>query len=322
MLLIATPTEHLKKFRNHLEESGIIYYDFPNLTNFNSIPENQRKLIKYIFLNPNKQKFVFDNLCHQFLPNLTDIFTASTGTLHIQKDYFDNHGVKIHSLKNDIELLENISSTAELAFLFLLSAIRNYIPSMQSVHQMEWNYEPFTGHQVKDLNIGVVGLGRLGKIFTRFCNTFGASVYYFDPHVFVEGNKLIKVNSLDDLMRLCDVVSLHVHPETKPIINNLSLKNVKEKKFILINTSRGEVVDEHAIISCLDQNHNFKYFTDVIINEQSSKETSPVYINFINDVFKDRLQVTPHLGGSTFGAQELAYNHTLKKVFNVMDGLQ
>ena len=148
-------------------------------------------------------------------------------------------------------------------FGLMMSLLRSIPQGSQHVKSRRWDYTQFVGRQVKDLKIGIIGYGRLGKMMYNFCKAFEADVMVFDPYV---GN--IGCSSIEDMLSKCDVISLHVHvtEETKYMINERLLGFMKKNSYI-INTSRGEIVDEQAIINALKSGHLSGYGTDVIEHE-------------------------------------------------------
>ena len=143
--------------------------------------------------------------------NLKCITTASTGTIHIDMDYAKN--INIINLSREIEVLERITSTAEHAFLLMLSGIRNIFPAVNSVSKKSWNYEPFVGRQLTSLEIGVMGYGRLGKMFANYSKAFSANVRIYDP--FVKCEEYPQYKNLKDFLNNLDVLSLHIHASGK-----------------------------------------------------------------------------------------------------------
>ena len=153
-------------------------------------------------------------------------------------------------------------------------------------------------------------MGRLGKFMANYAKAFGMKVFYYDPYVKL--NKYKKVN-LKKLMQVSNVISIHAHvnKQTKYIINKKILKQASNKPLI-INTSRGELVNEKHIIWGLKNGLISGYGTDVIEKEFDNIKKSPIikYINNFNII------VTPHIGGMTYQGQSRAYNFAIKKFKN------
>ena len=119
-------------------------------------------------------------------------------------------------------------------------------------------------------------------------------------------------NNLDLLLSESDIISLHVHAndETHHMINKKLLDCIKENSYI-INTSRGEIVNEKDIIQSLKYGNLKGYAADVIEDEYSDRENSPILKGI-----KDKLNIiiTPHVGGMTWEGQQKAYNHAIEKI--------
>ena len=116
----------------------------------------------------------------------------------------------------------------------------------------EWDYTRFIGRQMNCLTVGVIGYGRLGSMYSQYCLAFGSRVLVYDPYKTVINPKLEQVESLDILVKNSDIISLHVHvgDETLGMINKDTLEKAKND-VLLINTSRGEVVNELDLVNFL-----------------------------------------------------------------------
>ena len=172
------------------------------------------------------------------------------------------------------------------------------------------------GRQVKGLKVGIVGYGRLGKMMYDFCKAFGADVMIYDPYVRDQLSDRFLLNnwcnSLEQLFEFSDVVSLHVHvtDETKYMINKDLFGSIKKDCYI-INTSRGEIVNELDIAVGLKTNIITGYATDVIENEFDDLTKSPI-IDAMNT--GENIIITPHVGGMTIEGQTKAYKHSINKI--------
>ena len=308
-IIVITPIKHLHNVYQELEKLGKIYYHpYISKTELSIfLKENQQ--IEYLFTNPNKQGF---KLNKEILDtaNIKVINTASTGLNHIDLVYCENNNIKVWSLTKDYELINDLPSTSELGFGLMINLLRKIPQSFESVKQYEWNYEPFVGRQIKGLTIGIIGFGRLGKIMANFCYHFGMKVLIYDPYVSIENiNKnYVKVN-LEELKE-CDIISLHVHVTggTKYMINKDFIKNMKP--FYLINTSRGEIVNEDAIIEGLKEGNILGYGTDVLESEFHSIENNNL-IKMAKENYN--ITITPHIGGMSIEGQNKAYMWATKK---------
>lgn len=312
MIAILTPSSHLKSFNALIKDNGLEILYLPNFNPDNHELDVRQSEVKAVFLNPNRQGYFFGSDTHRLFPNIKTIFTASTGTLHVDVSYFNKANINVVSLKNDHHILNSIPSTAELAIALSLMGIRKIPAASCSVEAGDWDYWPFLGRQIKDAEVGVLGLGRLGQIFADNMSSMGARINFFDPTVVAKNQKFRKHETINSLFQTCDLVSLHTHPYPEPIVKKDLIFCLKGRHSVLVNTSRGEVVDEDAVLELLEVDETFSYFTDVVTKEHMIEENELV-LAFKRGLYPNRLFITPHLGGSTLGAQDTAYSHTLRK---------
>mgnify|MGYP001410007577 CR=1 FL=1 len=219
--------------------------------------------IDTIVCNPNQQTYKIDKeLLNN--TNVSTINSCSTGLNHIDLDYCKENNIKVQCHKNDYELINQLPSTSELAFGLMVSLLRNIPECNNHVSRYNWDYTQFMGRQIKDLKIGIIGYGRLGKMMEGYCRAFGAKTYIYDPYVNVPQT------SLERMFQECDVISLHVHvtDKTRYMISS-KLLGLVEKDLYIINTSRGEIVNEIDIVNSLKNQKISGYATDVISHEFS-----------------------------------------------------
>ncbi len=303
-IAVVTPITHLNGVLNLLSTKGEVYL-LQEGTKSEVRELLLNKDIDTILCNPNQQTYKIDKDLLEGT-KVTLINTCSTGMNHIDVEYCKSVGIEIYSLTKDYELINNLPSTSELAFGLLLDLMRN-ITSSNNVTKRDrsWDYLPFVGQQMKDFKVGIVGYGRLGRMMAKYCKAFDASVYIYDPYS-DESN----VNSLSDLFKICDAVSLHVHvnDETKYMIDySLLCSNVK----FLINTSRGEVVKEVDVIKALQEGKLWGYAADVVEDEFGDISKSPFFYSQNLDL---NYILTPHVGGMTIQGQEKAYKWAINKL--------
>lgn len=303
-IAVVTPVSHLDGILDLLNSKGNIFLlEEGNKTEVRNLLLN--KNINTIICNPNQQTYKIDkDLLKGTTVNL--INTCSTGLNHIDVEYCNQNNIKIYSLTKDYDLINQLPSTAELAFGLMMSMLRSIPEGKNHVSQYKWDYTQFIGRQIKDLKIGIIGYGRLGKMMKTYCNAFQAEIYIYDPYVNT------KQTPLEEMFQICDVISLHVHvtPETKYLISN-KLLGLTKKELYIINTSRGEIVNEYDIIEALSNGKLAGYATDVIENEFDDITQSPI-IKAMNE--GKNIIVTPHIGGMTIEGQTKAYTWAINKL--------
>ena len=310
VLGIYTPILHLPQIHKILSQHFDILY-YPDLTYAEAL-ENIGN-VEYIFTNPNKLKFKFDSKLLENACKLKLFATASTGQDHVDINFLQSKKIKFISLRSHHEVLEKLTSTSELAFLFLMSYARKYTQALQSVKQGEWDYQKFVGNRIQDLRIGVIGFGRLGKIFSNYCHQFGANVGIYDPYVTIDP-RYLKYTSLEGLFKDSDVISIHAHLDstTKNLID-LNLLNLTKSNFGLINTSRGAIVNETDICKWIDKAQGHFYLTDVVTDELNDNRKSEL---IEKSVTSGQIIVTPHIGGMTLQGQIIAYKTIANEILN------
>jgi D-3-phosphoglycerate dehydrogenase len=311
---VITPVKHLNGVVELLQSKGDVFFlEEGNKQEVRTLLLKEN--IDTILCNPNQQTYKIDK---ELLKNtnVTLINTCSTGMNHIDTQYCIENNIEIYSLTTDYQLINDLPSTSELAFGLMLSLLRKIPESKQHVSEYKWDYTNFVGRQVKDLTIGLIGFGRLGKIMFNFCKAFGANVIVYDPYKKQEFEDHFLLNNYCDTLKClfeqCDVISLHVHvtPETKYMINKEILGYSKKNPYI-INTSRGEIVQENDIVTALNNNTISGYGTDVIENEFDNLKKSPI-IEAMNHGLN--IIVTPHTGGMTIEGQTKAYTWAINKL--------
>lgn len=312
-ILCITPIKHIPNIEDALKKLGdLTIIDDP-------LPEDLKLIdndFDIIFTNPNKSKIYIGSELFESWKSLKFVCTASTGTVHIDKDFIEKRGIQLISLTKEYEVLKTISSTAELAFTLMMSSLRNLIPAYHSVKKQEWNYEPFIGRQLNKLKICVFGYGRLGTMFAKFCHAFGADVYIYDPYKEIPSNYTELVDLSNDLKNI-DVISIHMHVDhsTENFFDKNIFDNLKHD-VLIINTARGELINEDHLIDFLERNRKSKIASDVLSGEIFGFKNSKLY-----EYSKSSSQVllSPHIGGMTIDAQEIAYSHAVKLLSIYLD---
>ncbi len=305
-IICTTPIDHLKGLKEKLKKKGKLIYK-PNINR--SVLKKilkKNKDIQAIFCNPNRQGYILNK---DILQNssIKLINTASTGLNHINLNDCKKLNIKIFSLTKDFKLLKKLPSTSELSFGLMINLLRNIFASFKSVENKKWDYTPFIGQELSSLTIGIIGLGRLGNLMAKYAKTFGMKVYYYDP--FKKTKKFRKTN-LKKLIQVSDVISVHAHVsnQTRHILNKKNLK-FAQKKPIIVNTARGEIVNEKDIIWCFKKKLISGYGADVIENEFTDIKKSPI----IKNINRYNIIVTPHIGGMTYQGQLKAFRFAIKK---------
>lgn len=243
-------------------------------------------------------KHYIDSSIINNLPNLKAVITATTGLDHIDLKVLNERNIELVSLRPHKDFLDSIPSTAEHTWALLLALIRNIPMANNDVTKGNWNRDNFRGYQLKNKTIGIIGLGRTGKKVAQYAEIFGMKIVYFDPYV--DDNKYHKVNELHELAKLSDIISIHVHllPDTINLISNSFIESCNAGVYIL-NTSRGKICDESALVNGLKNKRIYGIATDVLDTELTNISQSPLWLAQRNG---ENIIITPHIGGATWDA--------------------
>lgn len=308
-ILVITPVRHIAGVPEILEATGqVTFMDDPTLSEvIDAIGEYDA-----IYTNPNKSKVFIGREVIDAAKNLKVICTASTGTNHIDKAYATEKGLPIFALTEEREVINRISSTAELAFALTMAGLRHVVRSHNAVLTGEWDYTRYIGRQMNCLTIGVIGYGRLGAMYSRYCQAFDSRVLVYDPYKTVDRDGLEQMDNLSVLLRESDVLSIHVHvtDETLGMIDTERFAQMK-RDVLLVNTSRGDIVNESDAVAFLRANPEAKMATDVLANEVRNRLDSPL-LQYAHE--SEQVIITPHIGGMTREAQEIAYGHAAQRL--------
>lgn len=305
MLLCLTKIDDLpaveKNFERICKLKGwkLICKNAPKLEELQEIASD----VRVIFMNPNKSHIEFSSENLGKFPKLEVFCTASTGTIHIDLDAARNQGVDVISIKKFEEVLSTIPSTAELAFTLTMDGLRKVTQSHNDVMENHsWNFENFIGKQIKDLNVAVVGYGRLGKIYSKMMQDAGAEIDLLDPRLSL--NFEADCNEFLSKADRYDVVALHLHAEGNEHFISDRFFNVFKKDVVLVNTSRGEIVDHDALFNFLDATPTATYCTDVVPHESLDGARNEMLRKFKS---RNNILITQHIGGMSSGARQTAF---------------
>ena len=208
----------------------------------------------------------------------------------------------------------NIVTAAEHAIALLLSLCRHIPAADLSLKGGAWKRSAFTGVEIADKTVGVVGLGRIGVLFAQRMSAFGVTLVAYDPYISASRAAQIGVRlvPLEELLRISDFISIHLPktPETVGLIGEKELQLVKPELRI-VNAARGGLIDEAALYEALKDGRVAGAAIDVFVKEPCTD--SPLFT-------LSNVVVTPHLGASTEEAQDKAGIAVAKSVKLALDG--
>jgi D-3-phosphoglycerate dehydrogenase len=208
----------------------------------------------------------------------------------------------------------NIISAAELTVGHILSLARHIPAAHASLAAGAWKRSSYTGVELYEKTVGIIGLGRIGALITQRLQAFGVTVIAYDPYVTTARAQQLGVElvSLDDLLRRADFTTIHMPrtPETLGMISDAQFALMKPTAFV-VNVARGGLVDEDALHRALTSNTIAGAGLDVFVAEPPKDSPLLALPNVV---------VTPHLGASTDEAQEKAGVSVAKSVRLALGG--
>jgi len=225
------------------------------------------------------------------------IGSPSTGTDHLDLEAIRSAGITCFDISKEFDLINSFTATSELAFGALLSLNRKICEGRQSVLDGNWGREAYTGFQLLGKTLGIIGLGRLGTISARIGNGFGMRVIGTD----VRDVSLPNVEAVDfeTVIKEADVLTIHVHlrDDTRGMINREVLAKMKPGAVIL-NTSRGALIDEAALLDALKEDRLGGACLDIIDGEWLDDVREHPLVQYAQTA--SNLLIVPHIGGATF----------------------
>ena len=194
----------------------------------------------------------------------------------------------------------NIVSAAELAIALLLASARFVSPAHAALRNGKWARSKYTGAELFEKTLGIVGFGRIGQLVAHRMQAFGMKVIAYDPYLQPARAAQLNVElvELDELLKRSDFITIHL-PKTKETANLIGVDALKKVKpeVRIINAARGGVLDETALYNAIKEGRVAGAGLDVYATEPCTD--SPLFE-------LDEVVATPHLGASTDEAQERA----------------
>lgn len=262
---------------------------------------------------------VISLLTEKFDPSLIDkmknckvIANFAVGYNNIDVEYAKKKNIIV---TNTPDVLTD--STADLAMALVLACSRRIIEGEKMVRNKEfegWKPRTLLGIELKNKNFGIIGAGRIGTATAIRAKSFGTKIIYHSNHknVFLEKETGARKVSLNNLLKISDFISVHLplNDKTYHFLNKENLKFLK-KTCVIVNTARGEVMDEKALIDILKKKKIFAAGLDVFENEP---KINPEFLKLKNVV------LLPHIGSATEETRDQMAVLAAKNVAAVLKG--
>ena len=251
-----------------------------------------------------RSKFKLSKEVLDMCPVVEVIVTCTSGYDHIDLKETEKRGIKVMYTPD-----ANAVSAAELTWALIMAAQKHVVAANKDVKAGHWNRDLFVSHELAGHNIGIVGLGRIGSRVARMARAFDMHVLAFDPYQTEETFKACHATrcSYEEILKQSDILTFHVPFtfETKNMFGRSQLEYVSPE-LILINASRGSVVNEDDVVEALN-NRKLKFAAlDVFAKEPLNRESKLLKCQ--------HAILTPHLGAFTHEAFLKASNEGAKRI--------
>lgn len=243
------------------------------------------------------------------------ISCATTGSDHIERTELNRRGIPVRTLMEDRALLLNLTPAAELSWALLMACARMLPAAFDHVKSGGWDRERFPGIMLKGKRIGIIGCGRIGTWMSRYAHAFGMDIVGYDPFL-SEFPPHIAPVSLEELAATSDFITIHVPltDDTRELFTEKHFAAVKSGT-ILINTSRGAVINEQALLDALESKRIKAAGLDVLSDEPDIESSAL----FQYAQTHNNLILTPHCGGFSPDAVKIVCRRAAEKIVEHLD---
>jgi lactate dehydrogenase-like 2-hydroxyacid dehydrogenase len=238
------------------------------------------------------------------------ISQGSTGYDNLDVSACTKHNVQVC---NSPQLNEEV---ADIALFHIINAMRKCTKASTKLTKGDWYHNPSVGLEINHKNLLIVGYGRIGKTIAKKARVLGVNLYATSPHFFeddVKEDYRVKSISFEDGIEIADIVvlALPLNKHTHHIINKDVLKIMKDTA-VLVNISRGDLVDSEALISALDNGELNYASLDVFEGEPLASDNEALLV--------DNLYLTPHIGSFTLATRDRMQVDAIENIIDYFEG--
>ena len=310
-LLITAPLSFIPELLEEIKLKFEVLYEYQ--PNRSKVEKLINEFQPHAWIPKPCNEYLIDEELLKLSESLEIISTPSTGTNHIDIIKAKEFGITIFSLKGS-KTVNSIKASSEYTFALLLSTVRKISNAHNKVLKGHWREieDSLRSRELSELTLGIIGCGRIGGNLIRYSEPFGMNINVFDPYV--EKIHDVRINYCDDLeslLRNSDIVSIcvHLNSETRGMIGATQISQMKKGVF-LINTSRGEIIDEKALINGLSSGKVAAAGVDVVCEEHLLPKKENILINYAKK--NENLIISPHIAGLTIDSEKKAQTAAFK----------
>ena len=269
------------------------------------------KKIKNISILGIRSKTVISKKVIDSAERLLSVGAFCIGTNQINLKHCSNNGIAVFNAP-----YSNTRSVVEIVIAQIINLLRSIVKKSNEMHDGKWSKDSINSHEIRNKTIGIIGYGNIGSQLSVLCESLGMNVLYFDRLDKLSIGNAKKVSSLNELLKESDIVSLHIDgsEENSNFISGKEFEIMK-KDSILINYSRGNVVDINALKKYLVNNKLLGAAIDVFPKEPlNNSEKFQSELRGIKNLI-----LSPHIGGSTKEAQKNIGNYVPNKIIDFIN---
>jgi D-3-phosphoglycerate dehydrogenase / 2-oxoglutarate reductase len=262
-----------------------------------------------------------DNQLIQKTHLLKAVFSPTIGFDHVDQVSLAKKGIQFSALGLENKFRSTLWSTAEHALTLILTAYRDIKHMSSDVeNNFSWDNRKYFFNDIRNSTIGIIGFGNIGKKLYELLKPFNCNILVYDPYISTSEISQYDVSKTDlnSLLMASDIVTLHVplNNETKYLIDFKEFLLMKSKS-IIINTSRGGVVNELAFLKAIKENKINGGAFDVVENESPFGVSNSLLVQEARH--NKKILITPHVGGSSQDYLHKVFSYSLDRLSEMLN---
>lgn len=262
-----------------------------------------------------------DNQLIQKTHLLKAVFSPTIGFDHVDQVSLAKKGIQFSALGLENEFRSTLWSTAEHALTLILTAYRDIKHMSSDVeNNFSWDNRKYFFNDIRNSTIGIIGFGNIGRKLYDLLKPFNCNILVYDPYISTSEISQYDVSKADlnSLLMASDIVTLHVplNNETKYLIDFKEFLLMKSKS-IIINTSRGGVVNELAFLKAIKENKINGGAFDVVENESPFGVSNSLLVQEARH--NKKILITPHVGGSSQDYLHKVFSYSLDRLSEMLN---